>query len=120
MLSERHLTPHQYGVLMALAELDRPCSQQELSDLIGIDSRNAVPIVDALVDRGVLTREIDQADRRRRRLTLTADGRAMVTDLNVAGAQIETRFFRRLRPADRAELHRILLALTSPSDRLPG
>ncbi len=113
MLTERELTPHQYGVLMALGELDRPCSQHQLSDLIGIDSRNAVPIMDALVSRALLTREIDAEDRRRRLLALTQDGLTMVTDLITAGASIEARFFSPLSRTDQAELHRILLTLTS-------
>src|SRR5579859_5387351 len=43
MLAEHGLTPHQFGVLMALAPL-RTASQQQLSRALGVDPRNAVPI----------------------------------------------------------------------------
>lgn len=115
MLAERGLSPHQYGMLMALGELRQPCGQQQLSELIGIDPRNAVPIVDVLVDKGLLGREIDPNDRRRRLLALTASGRAIVRDLTNTGAHIEARFLQALDPADREELHRILLALLAPA-----
>jgi len=114
MLAERGLTPHHYGMLMALGELGEPCGQQQLSDLIGIDSRNVVPIIDVLVDRGLLNREVDPADRRRRLLALTGSGHDMVRDLTETGAEIEDRFLQALGPADRKELHRLLLALLSP------
>lgn len=115
MLAERGLTPHHYGMLMALGELGHACGQQQLSELIGIDARNAVPILDVLVDRGLLTREVDPTDRRRRLLTLTAPGHEMVQDLTETGAQIEARFLQALTPIDRKELRRILMALFSPA-----
>ncbi len=43
---------------MTLRELG-PFGQQRLSKLIGIDPRNAVPVVDALAERGLLMREVD-------------------------------------------------------------
>ena len=113
ILAERDLAPHHYGVPMALGELNEPCVQQRLSDLIGIDSRNVVPIIDALVDRDLLSREIDPKDRRRRLLALSDAGRDMVEDLTKTGAAIEARFLRPLDPADQIQLHRILLALVS-------
>ncbi len=113
MLAERDLTPHHYGMLMALGELGRPCGQQRLSDLIGIDSRNIVPIIDVLVDRGLLIREVDPTDRRRRVLALTDSGHDVVRDLTETGAEIEARFLQALTSADQKQLHRILVALLS-------
>lgn len=110
MLAERGLTPHHYGMLMALHEKG-PLGQQRLSTLIGIDARNAVPVVDGLVDRGLIGREVDPADRRRRVLTLTHEGRAVVGDLVATGTEIEERFLRALKPAERTQLRRVLLAL---------
>lgn len=110
MLAERDLTPHHYGMLMALDEAGST-GQRQLSALIGIDPRNAVPIVDGLADRGLLAREVDSADRRRRVLALTDAGRAMVRDLTEAGAGMEQRFLQALDPAERAALHRMLLTL---------
>lgn len=110
MLAERGLTPHHFGTLMALHEKG-PLGQQRLSALIGIDARNAVPVVDGLVERGLIEREADPTDRRRRVLTLTAAGRTVVADLVEGGAEIEERFFRALTAAQRTQLHRMLLAL---------
>ena len=64
MLGGLGLTPHQFGMLMALAPL-AAASQQQLSRAVGVDPRNAVPIIDALQHRGLLERRPDPADRRR-------------------------------------------------------
>ncbi len=114
MLADRGLTPHHYGMLMTLDERG-PSGQQRLSALIGIDPRNAVPVVDGLAGRGLLTRELDPGDRRRRVLTLTETGRDMVHELTETGAEIEAEFLRALDPADQQELHRMLLALLASS-----
>lgn len=114
MLAERDLTPHHYGMLMTLHE-HGPSGQQHLSALIGIDPRNAVPVVDALAERGLLRREVNPTDRRRRVLTLTEIGRDMVQELTETGAEIEADFLRALGPADQKELHRMLLTLLASS-----
>jgi len=120
MLAERELTPHHYGVLMALGELGRPCGQKRLSELIGVDPRNVVPIIDALVDRGLLVREVDPSDRRRRVLALIGPGHDMVRDLTETGAAIEARFLQALDPTDQKELHRILIALLPSAGKEAG
>lgn len=115
MLAERGLTPHHYGLLMALAELG-PLGQQRLSELAGIDPRNAVPVIDGLAERGLLVRDVHPGDRRRRVLALTDRGGDVVADLTQTGAQMERRFLRALDPADQAELHRMLLRLLATDD----
>lgn len=110
MLAERNLTPHHYGTLMTLAEVG-PLGQQQLSELIGIDPRNVVPIIDQVVDRGLLAREIDPADRRRRVLTLTDTGRDVVEDLHRSGTTMEQDFLRALSTTEQETLHRTLLRL---------
>jgi len=110
MLAERGLTPHHYGMLMALQERG-PIGQQQLSDLMGIDARNAVPVIDVLAERGLLVRTVHPTDRRRRVLALTESGRDVARYLTEAGAEIERHFLRALHPNDQAQLHRMLLAL---------
>ena len=69
-LAQTGVSPNQFLVLMALAETGRVC-QQFLAGVIGIDPRNIVPILDSLEARGLVSRETDPADRRRRLIELT-------------------------------------------------
>jgi DNA-binding MarR family transcriptional regulator len=115
MLAQLNVSPTQYGALMALGEAGR-LGQHQLAELIGVDPRNAVPIIDALADQGLVTREVDPADRRRRVLQLTARGRTVAANLASVAAQIETDLLRPLDPDDQASLHRMLLALLRAND----
>jgi DNA-binding MarR family transcriptional regulator len=88
MLAQLKVSPSQYGVLMALGEAG-PLGQQHLAELVGVDPRNAVPII----------------------LDLTAKGRGVVGDLASVGAEIERDLLSPLTPAEQATLRRMLRAL---------
>jgi DNA-binding MarR family transcriptional regulator len=118
MLAQLKVSPSQYGVLMALGEAG-PLGQQRLAELVGVDPRNAVPLIDALAEQGLVRREVDLVDRRRRVLDLTAKGREVVADLASVGAEIERDLLSPLTPADQATLRRMLLALLDAA-REPG
>jgi DNA-binding MarR family transcriptional regulator len=70
-----------------------------------------VPIIDALAEQGLVSREVDPSDRRRRVLQLTATGRAVAGNLASVAAEIETDLLRPLAPDEQASLRRMLLAL---------
>lgn len=110
MLAQLKVSPSQYGVLMVLGEAG-PLGQQHLAELVGVDPRNAVPIIDALAEQGLVRREVDPLDRRRRVLDLTAKGRGVVADLASVGAEIERDLLSPLTPAEQATLRRMLHAL---------
>src|SRR5260370_15083006 len=88
MLAEHGLTPHQFGVLMTLGPLGT-ASQQQLSQAVGVDPRNAVPIIDALEHRALLQRRPDPADRRRYAIILTEAGQTKIEQLRQAGNDLE-------------------------------
>ena len=112
MLADLKVSPSQYGVLMALGEAG-PLGQQHLAELVGVDPRNAVPIIDGLAAHGLVHREVDPVDRRRRVLDLTARGREVVGELASVGAEIERDLLSPLTPAEQATLRHMLRALLS-------
>jgi DNA-binding MarR family transcriptional regulator len=110
VLAQLHVSPSQFKVLRALSE-SGPLGQHQLADLIAVDPRNAVPLIDSLADRGLLAREVDLADRRRRVLTLTALGQKVATDLASIAAEIENDFLSPLSTAEQQSLRQMLLSL---------
>jgi DNA-binding MarR family transcriptional regulator len=115
MLAEHGLTPHHYGVLLVLDRAG-PVSQQQLSRGIGIDPRNAVPVIDLLQRRGLVERRPDPADRRRHAVALTGPGRATLDELRQAGERVEEHLLDCLTEPERAELHRVLVKLLAAPD----
>jgi DNA-binding MarR family transcriptional regulator len=113
MLAERSLTVHHFGVLMTLDEVGT--GQDQLSALIGVDPRNAVGIIDGLVERGLLAREVAPDDRRRRVIVLTTEGRAMAREVSRASAEVEEQFLSPLTHREQQVLHRLLVKLLRPT-----
>jgi DNA-binding MarR family transcriptional regulator len=115
MLSELELTSSQYKLLLALDETG-PLGQQRLAELVGIDPRNAVPIIEASVAQELLIRTVDPADRRRRVLELAPTGRRFARKLRDLSADIEEELLSPLDPADRATLRQTLQSVLAASD----
>uniref|UniRef100_UPI00068AD20B MarR family winged helix-turn-helix transcriptional regulator n=1 Tax=Sciscionella sediminilitoris TaxID=1445613 RepID=UPI00068AD20B len=118
MLAELELTSSQYKLLLTLDEIG-PLGQQRLAELVGIDPRNAVPIIETSVEQGLLIRQVDPADRRRRVLKLAPTGRRFAKKLRSLNADIEEDLLEPLDPADRVTLQRTLRALLDASDPHP-
>jgi DNA-binding MarR family transcriptional regulator len=106
-LARTGVSPSQFMVLMALAETGPVC-QQFLARVIGIDPRNIVPILDSLEARGLVSRETDPADRRRRVIELAPAGQHLVAELSALGEQTERELLAPVPLADQESLRRIL------------
>jgi DNA-binding MarR family transcriptional regulator len=114
-LAQVGVSPNQFLVLMALAETGPVC-QRYLAEVIGIDPRNVVPILDALEARDLVGRETDSTDRRRRLIELTDAGRQAVAKLGALGDQAERELLASVPRPDQESLRRILrTVLTAPA-----
>lgn len=109
-LAGHGVTPSQFKVVMSLREVES-MSQGRLAEMIGVDPRNCVAIVDALVEAGLVLRAMDPTDRRRRELRLTEKGRTLATTLDALNAEIEQALMRPLSAKDRSTLHRLLVTV---------
>jgi DNA-binding MarR family transcriptional regulator len=88
------VTPNQHQLLLAIRGF--PGGAPAISDVaewLQLRHHSTVELVDRAVQAGVVTRETDPGDRRRQRLTLTADG-ARVLALLSAVHREELRRFR--------------------------
>jgi MarR family transcriptional regulator, lower aerobic nicotinate degradation pathway regulator len=110
MLADHGLTPHHFGMLMTLDHLG-VAHQRRLSELVGIDPRNAVPLLDLLQQRGLIERTGDPADRRRRAIGLTPAGHKMLKELRQTADAVEATMLKGLDGHQQATLHRLLLTL---------
>ena len=110
MLARLDVTPSQFKVVMSLNEVDS-LGQRQLAELIGVDPRNCVPIIDSLVEADLLSRETDRTDRRRRVLCLTRKGRQLAEELESVNAEIEATLLSPLSSKERSALHRMLVTI---------
>ncbi len=100
----------QYCVLAVLVDVG-PASQREVADRLGFDASDLVGLVDALEADGYVTRERDDADRRRYILTATPAGRRALAEVEVRAREVRGEFLAPLSEAERATLQDLLRRL---------
>ncbi len=83
----------------------------ELIDDLRLSKQAAGQLVDTLVTRGYLNRDVDSEDRRRLTIGLTARGRAAAKVLHAARATIDEALLSRIGPEDLESARRALFVL---------
>src|SRR5262249_29668205 len=112
------LTNPQFAVLLLLGQRG-PLDQSELSILASVDGATLSVLLDRLQARGLVTKTIDPANRRRRIVELTDDGyRRLDATVSVATCVIDE-VRARFDPNEFQQLVRLLRALANifPSDQ---
>jgi DNA-binding MarR family transcriptional regulator len=96
ILTTEALAPHningrELAVLLVLADHE-PSSQQQAAERLGVDRTTMVALLDALEDKGLVTRHPHADDRRRNVVELTAVGRGTLRLATQASDEAERRF----------------------------
>ena len=83
LLSTEDLTPDQYQALLAIRASNPPgrLSIRELAEQLQVRHHSTVGVVDQLVLRGVVVRQVAPEDRRKIFLTLTEKGEVLIARL---------------------------------------
>lgn len=102
-------TPVQFGLLNAL--LDAPgIDQVTLAERVALDVATAGSALGRLEAKGLVRREADPADRRRRLIRVTSEGVRLVSAMKRAAARAQERMLSRLPPAERGRFMDLLSA----------
>jgi DNA-binding MarR family transcriptional regulator len=87
------------GILLVIAG-NEPDSQQQAAQRLGIDRTSMVARLDALEDKGLITRHPHAGDRRRNVVELTSAGRDVVRRGTAASERAEAELLRSLTPQE--------------------
>jgi DNA-binding MarR family transcriptional regulator len=99
-----------FGVLAVLGE-EKPLSQVEIGERLGIDRNTMVLLLDDLEAKALVTRRRDPADRRAHLVTLTDAGRETLAQSTDAARRTNDEVFAPLSSEERALLHSLLSRL---------
>ena len=105
------VNPHQARALRVIARLE-PVRMADLAERLHVAPRSATDVVEFLVGGGWVERSPDQGDRRARLLSLTAAGRALLSDVSDARARAAGEVLADLTDVDRATLGHALVQVT--------
>ena len=119
---EAGLHPYHHAILAVLDEGSRE-TQGAIADALGYDKGQLVGLLDELEDAGLVSRQRDQADRRRQIVQMTPAGRKSLDKLRRVAAHVEDEFLSALSEKEREQFHALLLKLAEhhlPHCRLPA
>lgn len=106
-LSHQEVTLPQLRLLLELDQ-DAPVSPLELASRLHLSASTVTATVDRLVQRGLVTREEDPQDRRRKRLDLTSQGADLMATFTRSGLSSMLRVLEHLTDAELRDLLRLL------------
>ncbi|HEX2520288.1 MAG TPA: MarR family transcriptional regulator [Castellaniella sp.] len=96
------VTPIQYAILCVV--MDNPqVDQVSMAGLAAIDTSTAASVATRLEEKGLLTRDVDPADRRQRRLSLTQAGRDLLVEVNDGISRLHRRIFEKFSPEEESQ-----------------
>ncbi len=95
-------------------------SASDMIEGLGVSKQAASQLIDTLVSRGYLTREIDATDRRRMRIDLTERGRAAASCVRAGVDEIDAELAQMISPGELAGLRVGLEALGRIKERTQG
>ncbi len=107
------LTPRQAAAVWEI-HVHGALSQRELGEAIGMDAPNVHGLVTRLMKRGVVSRQTDRVDPRRKLLSLTPEGEALAVVLPERARLSEEATLATLSAGDRAALVHLLEAMIAP------
>lgn len=104
--------------LMAVLGEGKPLSQREMVDATRMDKVTISRASASLVDRGLVTREASDTDRRSHRLVLTAAGESLYDEIAPAALAMEQALLDCLSPSEQILLGDMLLRLRDAADQV--
>ncbi len=107
------ITPAQARALRILGHHDEPLRMAALADHLGIVPRSATTVVDALETANLVSRAPDPINRRSTLVTLTAPGRAALSQMAAARRAAAEEVFTGLTTEQRTTLRELLATLDS-------
>ncbi len=103
-------TKPQYAVLRAV-EADPGLDQASAAQFAGSDKATVAALIERLEGRGLIRREVDPLDRRRRKLYLTRQGESLLAAVGPVVIDLNQKLLSRLSPAEQADLVTLLRKL---------
>ena len=112
---ESDLSMSQFRCLVTLARNGQAIPIHELAERLHLSLATAGRNIDRLVAQDLVIRREDPHDRRVRLVSLSAQGRQVVSGIDEARHNALLSFVRSLAPPDRSRLHAALLPIVGPT-----
>ena len=109
-----------YSILILLDDNDKDCSQQFLCDYLNIDKASMVRKIDCLVEKGLIERVNNPADRREYHIKLTAAAHVIMPEIHEAINETNYAVLNGLSDEEREAFYYALKVLYSNVRKMPS
>lgn len=106
-----HLTPTQFSALMRISQHDQ-VSQNHLGRLAGMDVATVKGVVERLKSKNLVELNSDPGDKRRLMISLSPQGKDLISELQAIGAKITEETLSPLTSSQRITLMKLLHKIT--------
>lgn len=104
------LSAVQYAILVILAEVEK-CDQQTLGQRAGFDKATGTYVIERMTRSGLIVTEVDNANRRRKLVAMTAEGQRVLQQMSGEARTAEAAFSENLTGAETEALKGLLTKL---------
>ena len=108
-----------FSTLVAIDHAEQKCTQQYLSDLLNFDKVTMVRIMDYLVEKKMITRKVNPADRREHLVQLTPLAKKIVHQIHEGIKEMNSIAFKGIRKQDQDLFYECLSTVQKNIKNLP-
>ncbi|TKI08176.1 MarR family winged helix-turn-helix transcriptional regulator [Martelella alba] len=112
------LSQASWVAVAAIASAPSPLSQSELAQVLGVEGATIVTMVDRLVKTGLVQRIPTSADRRKKLLIVTADGKALYVKVRSEADAIGKEILENVDPSQMQAVMRVLAQVHAAAESL--
>lgn len=95
----------------SIARNERPLSQTELAQELGVESATVVPLINRLVDAGLVERVLTERDKRKRLLVATPKGIELYHQVKAVADELREEILTVITPEEQEMTRRVLTRL---------
>lgn len=95
----------------SIARNEQPLSQTELAQELGVESATVVPLINRLVDLGLVERVRTERDKRKRLLVATEKGIALFHQVKAVADELREEILTAITPQEQEQTREVLMKL---------
>ena len=107
-LKDLGMSQASWVAVSAIARNEKPLSQSELAQELGVESATLVPLLNRLVDLGLVERVNTERDKRKRLLIATAKGLEVYQQVKTVADDLREEILTAITPVEQRQTHRVL------------
>jgi len=115
-LKAHHLTVHQFGILLNISKKG-PLTQKEIAQQTNGDEPTTARLMKRLEDKGCIKRVVDEVDKRKRMVSLSPEGTALLEEILPHAQAVNREMLSSLNDAEKGTLISLLHKVLTTSKK---